>query len=71
MNASFNEYVLSEPILRVLTARGYEVQSEAVCPGNQTGTSGRQKEARFRRKRQRRHSGFRSEVGEERKAEDK
>lgn len=33
MNQSFNEYVLYEPILRVLTARGYTVQCEVPCPG--------------------------------------
>jgi hypothetical protein len=33
MNEAFSEYVLYEPILRVLTARGYTVQCEVVCPG--------------------------------------
>lgn len=33
MNESFSEYVLYEPILRILTARGYKVQSEVMCPG--------------------------------------
>lgn len=33
MNVSFSEYILYEPILRILTARGYRVQCEVVCPG--------------------------------------
>ena len=33
MNEAFSEYVLYEPILRVLTARGYTVQCEYECPG--------------------------------------
>jgi Holliday junction resolvase len=33
MNESFSEYVLYEPILRILTARGYVVQCEVDCPG--------------------------------------
>lgn len=33
MNESFSEYVLYEPILRILTARGYSVKCEVVCPG--------------------------------------
>lgn len=33
MNVAFSEYVLYEPILRILTARGYAVQSEVLCPG--------------------------------------
>lgn len=33
MNQSFSEYVLYEPILRILTARGYEVKCEVACPG--------------------------------------
>ena len=32
MNQSFSEYVLYEPILRILTARGYEVKCEYECP---------------------------------------
>src|ERR1700686_4886264 len=31
MNESFSEYVLCEPILRILSARGYSVQCEVVC----------------------------------------
>jgi hypothetical protein len=40
MNSTFSEYVLYEPILRILTARGYAAQSEVVAPGiprNATG----------------------------------
>jgi len=33
MNEAFSEYVLYEPILRILTSRGYTVQSEVLCPG--------------------------------------
>jgi Holliday junction resolvase len=33
MNESFSEYVLYEPILRILTARGYTVKFEVECPG--------------------------------------
>jgi hypothetical protein len=33
MNQAFSEYVLYEPILRILTARNYLVQCEVECPG--------------------------------------
>jgi len=33
MNAAFSEYVLYEPALRILTARGFVAQSEVECPG--------------------------------------
>lgn len=33
MNESFSEYVLYEPILRVLATRGYTVKCEVPCPG--------------------------------------
>ena len=33
MNAAFSEYVLYEPVLRILTARGFATQSEVECPG--------------------------------------
>lgn len=33
MNKSFSEYVLYEPILRILTARSYSVNCEVECPG--------------------------------------
>ena len=33
MNEAFSEYVLYEPILRILMARGYSVECERECPG--------------------------------------
>lgn len=33
MNQAFSEYVLYEPMLRILTALNYEVECEYVCPG--------------------------------------
>lgn len=33
MNSAFSEYVLYEPILRILTAQRYEVECEYECPG--------------------------------------
>lgn len=33
MNQAFSEYVLYEPILRILTSRGYTVTCEFECPG--------------------------------------
>ena len=33
MNEAFSEYALYEPILRILTSRGYAVHSEVPCPG--------------------------------------
>lgn len=33
MNEAFSEYVLYEPTLRILTARGFGVQCEYPCPG--------------------------------------
>ena len=33
MNEAFSEYVLYEPTLRILTARGYSVKCESTCPG--------------------------------------
>lgn len=33
MNESFSEYVLYEPALRILTARGFTVKCEVPCPG--------------------------------------
>lgn len=47
MNASFSEYVLYEPILRILTARGYDVQSEVACPGIQHAPVGDKKKLDF------------------------
>lgn len=47
MNASFSEYVLYEPILRILTARGYEVESEVACPGIKQAPVGDKKKLDF------------------------
>jgi Holliday junction resolvase len=47
MNESFSEYVLYEPILRVLTARGYKVQCEVVCPGIEQPPVGDKKKLDF------------------------
>lgn len=33
MNRAFSEYVLYEPILRILMSRGYIVECEHPCPG--------------------------------------
>lgn len=40
MNESFSEYVLYEPILRILTARRYDVECEVACPGIQHSATG-------------------------------
>ena len=47
MNEAFSEYVLYEPILRILTARGYAVQSEVLCPGIQQPKTGDKKKLDF------------------------
>ncbi len=47
MNEAFSEYVLYEPILRILTARGYAVQSEVRCPGIQQPKTGDKKKLDF------------------------
>ena len=47
MNESFSEYVLYEPILRILTARGYNVQCEVPCPGIQHSRRGDRKRLDF------------------------
>jgi hypothetical protein len=41
MNQAFSEYVLYEPILRILTACGYTVNCEFVCPGLTRDEGGR------------------------------
>lgn len=33
MNEAFSEYVLYEPILRIMKARGFDVECEVECPG--------------------------------------
>jgi hypothetical protein len=47
MNESFSEYVLYEPILRILTARGYKVQCEVICPGIEQPRVGDKKKLDF------------------------
>ncbi len=47
MNEAFSEYVLYEPILRILTARGYAVQSEFPCPGIPQPKTGDKKKLDF------------------------
>src|SRR5262245_16685370 len=47
MNQSFSEYVLYEPILRILTARGYKVQCEVACPGMERRGRGDKKKLDF------------------------
>jgi hypothetical protein len=47
MNEAFSEYVLYEPILRILTARGYAVQSEVPCPGIPQPKTGDKKKLDF------------------------
>jgi len=40
MNGAFSEYVLYEPLLRIMTARGYTVKCEVECPGIQHASKG-------------------------------
>lgn len=47
MNQAFSEYVLYEPILRILTAREYTVQCEYECPGFERSGSGDKKRIDF------------------------
>lgn len=47
MNQAFSEYVLYEPILRILNARGYEVKCEYECPGIQQPKQGDKKRLDF------------------------
>jgi hypothetical protein len=47
MNESFSEYVLYEPILRILTARGYTAKCEVPCPGIQQPLRGDRKKLDF------------------------
>jgi hypothetical protein len=48
MNQAFSEYVLYEPILRILTARGYSVECEYECPGIAQPAHGDRKRIDFR-----------------------
>jgi hypothetical protein len=47
MNSAFSEYVLYEPILRILIAQGYEVQCEYECPGVEHAARGDKKRLDF------------------------
>lgn len=47
MNKAFSEYVLYEPILRILTARGYTVECEYECPGIEQPAQGDKKRLDF------------------------
>jgi Holliday junction resolvase len=47
MNQAFSEYVLYEPILRILTARGFTVECEYECPGVQHAAQGDRKRIDF------------------------
>jgi len=47
MNGAFSEYVLYEPILRILTARGFAVKCEYECPGIAHSKTGDRKRLDF------------------------
>lgn len=47
MNEAFSEYVLYEPILRILMARGFQVQCEYECPGVKQPSRGDKKRLDF------------------------
>jgi Holliday junction resolvase len=47
MNEAFSEYLLYEPILRILTARGYSVLCESACSGIQQPATGDRKKLDF------------------------
>jgi len=47
MNQAFSEYILYEPILRILTACGYKVYCEYPCPGLKKKGRGDQKKIDF------------------------
>jgi hypothetical protein len=47
MNEAFSEYVLYEPVLRILTSRGYSVECEYECPGIQHAQTGDKKRIDF------------------------
>lgn len=52
MGAAFSEYVLYEPILRILRSRGFQVQCECECPGIPQPATGDKKRLDFRAKKQ-------------------
>jgi hypothetical protein len=47
MNTAFSEYVLYEPVLRILTARGYSARCEVISPGLVQAHSGDRKRIDF------------------------
>jgi hypothetical protein len=47
MNEAFSEYVLYEPMLRILTARGFSVKCEYPCPGMPRAATGDAKKIDF------------------------
>ena len=47
MNQAFSEYVLYEPVLRILTAKGYVVSCEVEAPGIQQSARGDKKRIDF------------------------
>src|SRR5450631_2353493 len=47
MNEAFSEYVLYEPVLRILTARGFTVECEVPCPGYTRKRAGDMKKLDF------------------------
>ena len=47
MNPAFSEYVLYEPILRILTAQSYVVRCEYICPGIEQPARGDKKKLDF------------------------
>ncbi|MGN6526954.1 MAG: hypothetical protein ACTHL8_11235 [Burkholderiaceae bacterium] len=47
MNEAFSEYVLYEPILRILMARGFSVECEVECPGIEHAPVGDKKRLDF------------------------
>lgn len=47
MKESFSEYILYEPLLRIMTTRGYRVTCEVPCPGMQHASTGDRKRLDF------------------------
>jgi hypothetical protein len=47
MNEAFSEYVLYEPVLRILMSRGYSVTCEYECPGIEQPATGDKKRIDF------------------------
>lgn len=47
MNQAFSEYILYEPILRILNSQGFEVECEYECPGIEQPAKGDKKRLDF------------------------